>query len=376
VPVANRAEPGKDRAMRYGLFTMPQHPPERDLRVGHEWDLAMLTLADELGYVEAWVGEHHTCPWEPHPSPDLLIAQAFNQTKQIRLGPGGFLLPFHHPAELANRLAMLDHISGGRLNFGVAASSLATDWAMFDVDGMAGQNRDMTRESLEIILKLWSADAPFEYRGKYWTVRLPEPMFNGNLKPHIRPVQRPHPPIGVAGLSKKSDTLKLAGERGFLPMSLNLNASYLRSHWQTVAESAARAGRSASRADWRLAREVFVAESDDEAWDHALNGMMGRMSRDYILPLFEVFKFTDYLKHDPSVADSDVTPEYLARHNWLIGSPRTVVERIECLYEEVGGFGCLLQLGYDYLDRPEAWNASMRLFAREVMPRLSHLKAA
>ena len=86
------------------------------------------------------------------------------------IGPGGFLLPYHHPAELANRVAMLDHLSGGRLNFGVAASGLPSDWAMFNVDGMSGQNRDMTREALEIILKMWTEDAPWTYKGKFWTV--------------------------------------------------------------------------------------------------------------------------------------------------------------------------------------------------------------
>jgi len=359
--------------MKYGLFTMPQHPPERGLAEGHEWDLQVLRWADGYGFNEAWIGEHHTCPWEPHPSPDLLIAQAIRETKNIRLGPGGFLLPFHHPAELANRLAMLDHMSGGRINFGVAASSLATDWAMFNVDGASGQNRDMTREALDIILKLWSETEPFEYVGKFWTVRLPEAMFDGMLKPHIKPVQQPHPPIGVAGLSKKSDTLKLAGERGYLPMSLNLNVNYLTAHWQTVEESAAAVGRVAHRSDWRLAREVFVAETDAEAERLALKGMMGRMSRDYILRIFEIFKFTDYLKHSPEVADSDVTPEYLAKHNWLIGSPTTVARKIEELYDQLGGFGCLLALGYDYIDQPEAWRNSMELLAREVMPKLRHL---
>ena len=136
--------------MQYGLFTMPSHPPECGLFDGHRWDLQTLRWADELGFSEAWIGEHHTAPWEPHPAPDLLIAQALMQTKNIRLGPGGFLLPYHHPAELANRISVLDHISGGRLNFGVAASGLPSDWAMFNVDGMSGQNRDMTREALEI----------------------------------------------------------------------------------------------------------------------------------------------------------------------------------------------------------------------------------
>ena len=86
------------------------------------------------------------------------------------LAPGGFLLPYHHPAELANRVAMLDHMAQGRLNFGVAASGLPSDWAMFNVDGNAGQHREMTREALEIILKLWTEEE-FDYRGKYWTVQ-------------------------------------------------------------------------------------------------------------------------------------------------------------------------------------------------------------
>ena len=107
------------------------------------------------------------------PSPDLLIAQALLQTKRLRIGPGGFLLPYHHPAELANRVAMLDHLSEGRLNFGVAASGLPSDWAMFNVDGMSGLNREMTREALDIILRMWSDEPNFDYEGKFWKVAKP-----------------------------------------------------------------------------------------------------------------------------------------------------------------------------------------------------------
>ncbi|MBD0272665.1 MAG: LLM class flavin-dependent oxidoreductase, partial [Acetobacteraceae bacterium] len=181
--------------MEFGYFTMPSHPPERGLKEGHDFDLRTLRWLDELGFSEAWIGEHHTAPWEPHPAPDLLIAQALMETKRLRIGPGGFLLPYHHPAELANRVAMLDHLSEGRLNFGVAASGLPSDWAMFNVDGMSGANRDMTREALDIILKLWSSDEPFHYEGKFWKVDKPDTMF-GFLKAHIRPLQQPHPPIG------------------------------------------------------------------------------------------------------------------------------------------------------------------------------------
>ena len=284
--------------MEYGLFTMPSHPPERGLYDGHRWDLDTLRWADELGFTEAWIGEHHTAPWEPHPSPDLLIAQALMQTKKIRLAPGGFLLPYHHPAELANRVAMLDHMAQGRLNFGVAASGLPSDWAMFNVDGNAGQHREMTREALDIILKLWTDDEPFDYPGKYWQVSKTDLMLR-TLRPHIKPLQKPYPPIGVAGVSKGSDTLKLAGEHGFLPMSLNLNQTYVASHWESVEEGARRTGRTPQRAQWRLVREIFVADTDAEAWRLSVGNMMGRMMREYFLPLLTDVGVVEFLKHDP-----------------------------------------------------------------------------
>jgi alkanesulfonate monooxygenase SsuD/methylene tetrahydromethanopterin reductase-like flavin-dependent oxidoreductase (luciferase family) len=358
--------------MELGYFAMPSHPPERDPKAGHDWDLQTLRWLDELGFTEAWIGEHHTAPWEPHPAPDLLVAQALLQTKRLRIGPGGFLLPYHHPAELANRVAMLDHLSEGRLMFGVAASGLPTDWAMFNVDGMSGVNREMTREALDIILRLWSDEPSFTHHGKHWTVTKPEPMF-GFLRPHIKPLQKPHPPIGVAGLSKNSDTLKMAGEHGFLPLSLNLNPAYVATHWDAVEEGARRTGRTPHRRDWRMVREVFVAETDEEAMRLSVGGMMGRMMREYFLPLLSNFGFLEYLKHDPSVPDSDVTPEYCAHHNWLIGSPSTVAEKLERVYRDVGGFGSLLVFGFDYSENPEAWHDSLRLLAQDVAPRIAHL---
>jgi alkanesulfonate monooxygenase SsuD/methylene tetrahydromethanopterin reductase-like flavin-dependent oxidoreductase (luciferase family) len=358
--------------MEVGLFTMPSHPPERSLYDGQQWDLQVLRWADELGFSEAWIGEHHTAPWEPNPTPDLLVAQALLQTKRMRIGPGGFLLPYHHPAELANRVAMLDHLAQGRFNFGVAASGLPSDWAMFNVDGMSGQNRDMTRESLDIILKLWASEGPFHYEGKYWKVDRPPEMVGG-LRPHIKPLQQPHPPIGVAGLSKNSDTLKLAGERGFIPMSLNLNPAYVASHWDSVEVGAQRTGRRPSRRDWRIVREVFVADTDEEAWRLGVKGMMGRMYGEYFLPLLGAFGFTEFLKHSPDVPDSDVTPDYCGKHNWLVGSPKTVAARLEEVYHELGGFGTLLLFCFDYAENPKAWLHSMELLAKEVMPKLAHL---
>ena len=69
--------------MELGYFAMPSHPPECGLKEGHDWDLQVLRWLDELGYQEAWIGEHHTAPWEPHPSPDLLVAQALLDRKSV-----------------------------------------------------------------------------------------------------------------------------------------------------------------------------------------------------------------------------------------------------------------------------------------------------
>jgi alkanesulfonate monooxygenase SsuD/methylene tetrahydromethanopterin reductase-like flavin-dependent oxidoreductase (luciferase family) len=230
----------------------------------------------------------------------------------------------------------------------------------------------MTRESLDIILRLWSDEGPFHHEGKFWTIDKPDRM-NTTLVPHLKPVQAPHPPIGVAGLSPNSSTLKLAGERGFLPMSLNLNNSYVKSHWTAYEEGARSTAVTTRRSSWRVVREIFVAETDEEAHRLSAGSMMGRMMDEYLLPLLKDFQFIHYLKHDEAVTDSDVTAEYCARHNWLIGSPATVAQKLEAMWNEVGGFGTLLVLGFDYADAPDVWYNSLKLLAQDVLPRVKHL---
>ena len=88
-------------AIKLGLFMMPNHPPTVSINDAHDFDIETIVVADQLGYQEVWVGEHFTAPWEPIPSPDILIAQALLKTKNIRLGAGAHLLPYHHPVELA-----------------------------------------------------------------------------------------------------------------------------------------------------------------------------------------------------------------------------------------------------------------------------------
>ena len=189
----------------------------------------------------------------------------------------------------------------------------------------------------------------------------------------IRAYQKPHPPIGVAGVSPRSDTLLLAGERGYIPISINLvPPATLQGHWEAVEEGAAKTGQSPQRSTWRIAREVYVADTTAEARDQALNGTLGRDFEGYFLNLLPLFKMMDLMKTDSEMPDSDVTLEYLLDNIWIVGSPDEVAGKLRRLYQDVGGFGVLLAMGHEWQPR-DKWERSMTLLAQEVMPQLADL---
>jgi alkanesulfonate monooxygenase SsuD/methylene tetrahydromethanopterin reductase-like flavin-dependent oxidoreductase (luciferase family) len=365
--------------MELGMFLMTGHRPEQAFepggyKRGFEWDLEMIKAADRLGFKEAWVGEHFTNPWEPLPAPDLLIQSALRETKNIILAPGAHLPAFHHPTELAARIAYQDQLFEGRYMVGIGSGGVPSDAQMFNVDAAAGENRAMAREGLEIMVKYWTEPGPWRYEGKYWTVERVDadsfPLVPGALGDHLTPYQHPHPPIGVAGLSPNSPTLEWAGEMGYLPLSLNMNNRFMAGHWDSYQRGAAKTGLTPDRSKWRIVREVFVADTDDEAFELARDGFLGQYYSEFMLPIFGFLDFAQYWKHDDSVPDSALDLEYLVEHQFLVGSVDTVVQKLKTMDAESGGFGTLLMLGLDYADQSDAWMRSMQLMAEEVMPQL------
>jgi alkanesulfonate monooxygenase SsuD/methylene tetrahydromethanopterin reductase-like flavin-dependent oxidoreductase (luciferase family) len=361
--------------MQLGMFMMPNHPPHRAYAEAHAHDLDTLVFADGLGLSEAWVGEHFTCKREPLPCPDILIAQAFLKTSRIKLGAGAFLLPYHVPAELAHRVCWLDHISGGRFMVGIGAGGLPTDCDLFGVDGAAGENRDMMVEAFDLMVKFWTSEGPFEHTGTYYKGGRPRGMAKLGLAYHMTPLTKPYPRVAIAGLSASSPTLRFAGLRGFIPMSLAWSPNYLRSHWEAYVEGAEASGKPVDRNDWRVGCEVYIAETDAEARKLAIDGALGESWRAYMLPLLKELDFLGACKHDPSVSDSDVTVEYLADNVWMIGSPNTVAEKLGALRHKVGAFGCLLQVIYDHTDEMTAYRESVTALKNEVLPKLEATKA-
>ena len=357
--------------MDIGFFTMPLHPPGADFTRSLDADLEQIITLDGLGYREVWIGEHFTSVWENIPAPDLLIASAIRQTKDIVLGTGVTCMPNHNPFVVASRIAQLDHMCHGRFYWGVGSGGFPGDFEVFGFDPKTGEQRGMTSDAVELVLQLWQDPQPGLYDHKYWRFNIPEEDSEIGLRFHLRPYQKPLPPIGVAGVTIKSGTLVTAGKRGWIPMSIYIVPTrVLKTHWEAVQEGADSVGLEADRSQWRIAREVFVADTTEEARKLVLEGTLGRDFRDYFLHLLPKVKMLDLMKTDPDMPDSDVTVDYLIDNVFIVGSPDEVVEKLQKVRDEVGGFGVLLTMGHEW-DPREPWMHSVKLLKEEVVPRLS-----
>lgn len=353
--------------MEVGMFQTPFLPPERGPAEVFDWAVQQAVAADKAGFSEYWVGEHVTLNWEAIPSPELVVAAAARETSRIKLGPLAHLLPYYHPATLAAQAAWLSHILKGRYQMGVAPGAYPTDAKLRGLNDMA-QNHRMMQESVKIMEMVWKGE-PFAYQGEFWSAALPE----GDAAHPIRD-QRPwggHIPMAMTGLSPNSPSIAYAGAHGYSPASVFSCNSALIDHFRVYREASAKAGRVGDRSMHRVVRDVFIADTDAEARKLALEGGMGRAWEEYLLPTYHSFGLAEAMVEGTKYSVSDVTPEFLADHFWLVGSVETVREKFEAWTDQLGGgFGTLLVYSYDYIDNPTPWEESMARLAQEVVPNL------
>src|ERR671914_415559 len=138
-----------ERPLRFGIFMAPFHPAGQNPTLALERDLELIVRLDELGYDEAWIGEHHSAGLEIIASPEVFIAAAAQRTRHIRLGTGVSSLPYHHPLMITDRMVLLDHLTRGRVMFGVGPGALPSDAFMMGID--VSRQREMMEEALEAI---------------------------------------------------------------------------------------------------------------------------------------------------------------------------------------------------------------------------------
>jgi len=353
--------------MNLGFFTMPIHPLEKDWRLSLKEDREAFLLADELGFSEAYVGEHVTDKAENITSCITFIATLIDATKRIKLGTGTINMPNNHPAATAANIAMLDHLLDGRFIFGISPGGLLSDAEVF---GNLNANRnEMFVEAINQVLAIWAGEPPYNIEGKYWTIstertQIPE-IGQGAI---VRPLQQPHPPIVVTVVEPGSSSAADAGARGWGIISANfLLPQWVRTHWDRYVEGAG----DADPAGWRVAKTVFVAEDERTAREYAF----GERSpyRFYYGQLgFKLIRAgrANIFKPDADMPDSEVTTDYMLDRLVIAGTPAQVVEQLLAFREEIGPFGMLVYCGVDWVD-PRLARRSLELTATEVLPAIN-----
>ena len=364
--------------MELGIFMMPLHPPHRNVTETFEEDLDKIVMADRLGYSEAWVGQHFTASTEPVANPFSFMAAAIPQTKQIKLCTGVINLPCHHPATVAAEAAQFDHMTRGRFIFGIGPGALATDFQLYgNEEGWARLRKCM--ESIDVITRIWAGGPPYDIKGEFYAITVDK-----NIVPELgtgympKPYQQPHPPIACSLMSPSPGLGKITGERGWLPVSANFIPAYsVASHWTKYAEGCDAANRKADPADWRVCRNIIVADTDEEARAIVFDPK-GSLNYyfSYLWKALSLANYTLVLKAKPNRPEAEVTLAMLLEDLVIYGSPKTVADKIAAFRATTGPFGRLILAMPDWEYNRAAHEKSMTLLATEVLPKLRKAKAA
>jgi len=340
--------------LRFGAFIAPFHPLDENPTLAIRRDLELVEWLDRLGYDEAWIGEHHSGAYELIASPEVFIAAAAERTKTIRLGTGVSSLPYHHPFMLADRINQLDHMTQGRVMFGVGPGALSSDANMMGIP--IDRQRDMMDEALGVIVRL--------LRGE--EVTHDSDWFKLNrARLQMSPYSRPSVEIAVA--SQVSPTgARAAGRHGLGLLSLGATSdggfNALASNWAIAEDLARDSGQVMDRSGWRLVGPMHIAETREQAMSEVRFGL-----EKWLYYFREIANL-------PIVPDTEGDPveAFLKMPMAVVGTPDDAAAKIQALVDQSGGFGAFLFMAHNWAD----WAAtkhSYELFARYVTPQFQSL---
>ena len=348
--------------MKFGQFEIVRWHPDTTPRHSIEAVMEKIELGDQLGIDEIWIGEHHSAGWEIISSPEVFIAAASQRTRYIKLGTGVVSLPYHHPLMVANRMVQLDHMSRGRVLFGVGPGALPGDAYMMGIPHET--QRERMDESLGIIMRLFTETEPITYKSDWFELN------EGMLQ--LRPYQQPQMPVAVASIQTPAG-VALAGKHGAsvltitVPRDPSAGPADLKGLWNIAEESAAEHNKTMNRHDWRLVLPVHLAETRKEALDDIRMG-----SAQYLREYSEGTNGRKAVFDGPM---EKVVDNMAEAGSWIVGTPDDCIEAINRLQEQSGGFGGFLVQTVDWTSR-EKMMRSYELLARYVMPQFQGTVAA
>lgn len=333
--------------LSFGAFMGPFHPLGENPTLALQRDLELIQWLDELGYDEAWVGEHHSGGWETISSPEVFLAMAAERTRHIRLGTGVVSLPYHHPFMVASRMVLLDHLTHGRVMMGVGPGALPSDAVMLGID--PSTTRARMDEALGVIMRLFNEVEPFSHESDWFAMK--------DARLQIRPYSYPHMPVAVTAVGSPAG-MQAAGKYGTGVLSFGLPRAS-KDFWGIAEDTAQKNGKSVDRRNWRLVIPVHIAESTKDAWAQAGDGAVAFQAgyREETLGIPRGFEGKR----------EDVAKEMVARNAWCIGTPDDLIALIRNLQEQSGGFGGFMVQPVDWASREQILR-SHELIARHVMP--------
>ena len=337
--------------LRFGTFIPPIHPVGENPTLCLERDLQLIEHLDQLGFHEAWLGEHHSAGTELYSTPELMILAAYYRTRNIRLGTGVNSLPYHHPLILADRTMQLHHMTRGRSMFGAGPGALVSDAKMLGIE--TTRQRDMMEEALEIMLRLFRGET-VTYETDWFQIK--------DARLQLRPYD--NIPIEVVTASMFSPSgPRAAGRLGTGLMSMSATAApalaAAGTNWDIACDMAQQHGNTMNRKDWRMIGLVHCAETRSQALEEVQFGLEQWV---------EYFENVAVIPMVPPDRRGDPAAHLIESGMAAIGTPDDCIAQIEGLWESSqGGFGCYLITDHNWAPFQAKLN-SYDMVARYVIP--------
>lgn len=332
--------------MKFGVLQFFSWPGRR-IALSEVYRRAMerIAIMDASGYDCVWLAEHHFTTYSVCPSIHLMAMHVADRTRNLRIGTGVSLAALYHPLRLAEEVALLDVLSGGRVNWGAGRGFDPGEFAAFGVPEAESQER--FREAVEIVLAAWREER-LNWSGKHWQFRDVEVL--------PRPLQQPHPPTWVAASSPPA--IEWAASRGHsILLDPHCDRADLGVKRRLYLDGLARHGHSAEGRDLPMARLIAVAKTEAEARRVAAQGAAWTV--DAYANKDNAGKAIDAGRLAMTAVDEDPVERYV-RDVMIQGTPAQVVDQIQALREQVG---------LDYLLCAPVSHESFLLLTEQVLPR-------
>lgn len=334
--------------LKFGVLPLAQHPSGEDCAQKYNEMVEQAILLEKYGFSSIWLVEHHVSEDNFFP-PFVTLAGLASHTKKLKIGTGTVILPFHYPLRIAEDVAMLDVLSGGRMILGASIGYRREEFTGFRIPYSA--RTSMLEEQIPLLRRLWS-EPRVTHRGKHFT------LVDASVNP--KPVQRNLPIwIGASGAAPKEALERMArlGDAWFADQSTPLSK-----HKEVFAiyrQMLKKYGKDFSRIEVPLLREVYIAKDLDTARKDVEMQMVGkyRLYFRWNLPILKMC-------YD---REEDITFESLLKDTIIIGSPDECIGQIEKYGKELGVNHMVFRIQFKGFSHKKTVEA-MKLFGEKVIP--------